>query len=381
MCASPLACVMLAAIAAASPADTGVAGDVEWRCSVEEKTWQLLPLPKQQQQQQQQQEHQAASLVVNVNTSAVRHEIEGFGGCFNEKGWDALSVLDDQAKSTVMQNLFGKKGLRWALNRMPIGSSDFSDSYYSLDDTAGDLSMSKLSLARDEEKLIPFIKAAMAVNPSLTLWGVPWTGPSWLKDSDNYWCGTLSTDPGKPAAYALYLAKAAKAYRAAGLNFEHLAIQNEPSHGGLWNGSACPKLTYSHMAWTGAQLASFLKTELGPAFEAEGIADDVGIFLSTFSPKKGDAADYNALIAPTLSDPEAAKYVRGVGLQYAGIGMIDAIKQASPTLKTWETETPCGGGRARDCGTGPGTRNNSWAWGESQWSTMRSFIEAGASVY
>ena len=45
-----------------------------------------------------------------------------------------------------------------------------------MDDVAGDLSMSKLSLARDEEKLIPFIKAAMEVNPELTLWGVPWTG-------------------------------------------------------------------------------------------------------------------------------------------------------------------------------------------------------------
>eukprot|EP00729_Bicosta_minor_P025610 gene25610-13212_t len=110
------------------------------------------------------------ALVIDVNTSAVQHEIEGFGGCFNEKGWDALAVLDAEAKTAVMQNLFGRHGLR------PIGSSDFADSYYSLDDVAGDLSMSKLSLARDEEKLIPFIKAAMEVNPELTLWGVPWTG-------------------------------------------------------------------------------------------------------------------------------------------------------------------------------------------------------------
>ena len=99
------------------------------------------------------------------------------------------------------------------------------------------------SLARDEQKLIPFIKAAMAVNPKLTLWAVPWTGPSWLKDSDNYWCGTLRPEPKYQAAYALYLAKAAKAYRAAGLNLGYLVIQNEPAHGGLWNGSACPKPT------------------------------------------------------------------------------------------------------------------------------------------
>ena len=58
---------------------------------------------------------------------------------------------------------------------------------------------------------------------------------------------------------------------------------------------------------------------------------------STFSPKNGDAADYASLVAPTLTDPGAAKYVRGIGLQYAGIGMINSIKQANPALKTWET--------------------------------------------
>lgn len=46
-------------------------------------------------------------------------------GCFNEKGWDALSVLSDAQKDTVMQDLFSANGLRWGLNRMPIGSSDF----------------------------------------------------------------------------------------------------------------------------------------------------------------------------------------------------------------------------------------------------------------
>ena len=43
-----------------------------------------------------------------------------------------------------MQSLFGEQGLRYGLNRMPIGSSDFSDSYYSLDDTPGDFTMSNL---------------------------------------------------------------------------------------------------------------------------------------------------------------------------------------------------------------------------------------------
>lgn len=273
-----LVVALLAGLAAAT-ADT-VFADVEWRSSVEGRTWQLLPLQQQQQN---------TSLVISVNTSADQHEIEGFGGCFNEKGWDALTTLDDGAKSVVLQNLFGEQGLRWALNRMPIGASDFADSYYSLDDTVGDLAITNLTLARDEEKLLPYIRAAMQINPNLTLWGSPWTGPYWLKDSapqapNNYGCGSLDPDPAKRAAYALYLAKVAQAYRTAGLNFEHLAIQNEPSHGTLWNNStqSC-KNSYPHMHWTGAQLAEFLKNDLGPTWEKEGLADDVGLFLATFS--------------------------------------------------------------------------------------------------
>jgi hypothetical protein len=182
------------ALTAALSADTAV----EWRCSVEGKTWERLPLHPQQDanvsttttpspsppspppppltaiyvNNPPAHTQTTASLIVKISTAEVKHEIEGFGGCFNEKGWDALSVLDDEARSSVLQGLFGEQGLRWALNRMPIGSSDFSDSYYSLDDSAGDLSMSNLSLARDEEKLLPFIKAAMRINPELTLWGV-----------------------------------------------------------------------------------------------------------------------------------------------------------------------------------------------------------------
>lgn len=118
------ACAVLLVGIAAAPADTTSPG-VEWRCSVEEDTWQLLPLRESNSDMA-----TAASaavvasaaspaaspaqtaLVIDVNTSAVQHEIEGFGGCFNEKGWDALAVLDAEAKTAVMQNLFGRHGLR-----------------------------------------------------------------------------------------------------------------------------------------------------------------------------------------------------------------------------------------------------------------------------
>ena len=322
-----------------------------------------------------------APLNISVNTSQASHTMEGFGGCFNEKGWDALAALDSDARAEVLEDLFGASGLRWSVNRMPLGSSDFADSYYSLDDTAGDLAIENLTLARDRLKLLPFIAQAAEVNPELRVWASPWTGPTWMKDSapqvgHNEGCGSLSANATVRASYALYLAKAVRALRAAGVRLEHLAVQNEPNQGNLWNNStqSCGN-SYPKMHWTGEELRAFVRDHLGPAFAAQGLAgeDGVGILLATFPVNA-----YEDYVEPTLSDPAALRYLAGVGLQYAGVGMIARIKAAAPSLKTWETETPCGSGTHDRC---LGNDMGSWSWGQGQWSYMRSFIESGASVY
>eukprot|EP00936_MAST-01D_sp_MAST-1D-sp1_P000658 g658.t1 len=322
-----------------------------------------------------------APLNISVNTSRASHTMEGFGGCFNEKGWDALAKLDNSARAAVLEALFGATGLRWSINRMPLGSSDFADSYYSLDDTVGDLAIANLTLAHDRLKLLPFIAQASEINPALRVWASPWTAPTWMKDSapqlgHNEGCGSLSANVTVRASYALYLAKAVRALRAAGVRLEYLAVQNEPNQGSLWNNvtQSCGN-SYPKMHWTGEELRAFVRDHLGPTFAAEGLAGEksVGILLGTFPVNA-----YEEYVAPALSDPAVLRYLAGVGLQYAGVGMIARIKAVAPSLKTWETETPCGSGTRDHClsnGTG------SWSWGQSQWSIMRAFIESGASVY
>ena len=105
---------------------------------------------------------------------------DGFGGCFNEMGWDALSLLSAEI-SRAMKLLFdAKDGANFTYGRLPLGASDYSMSWYTLDDTAGDYAMEKFSIARDKEKLIPFIKAALQVKPDLHLWASPWVVPAWM---------------------------------------------------------------------------------------------------------------------------------------------------------------------------------------------------------
>eukprot|EP00040_Diaphanoeca_grandis_P014905 m.75733 g.75733 ORF g.75733 m.75733 type:complete len:865 (-) comp24821_c0_seq1:52-2646(-) len=316
---------------------------------------------------------------LSIDTSKTLQTIEGFGGCFNELGWEALSVLSESARKEVLGNLFSlEHGCKLRINRMPIGSSDFATGYYSLNDVVGDYEMEYLSLDRDRKRLIPFIKEAMDFQPDMKVWGSPWTGPEWMKDSypklgENEGCGSLSPNVTIQQAYALYLARAAKAYIAEGLNFETLAIQNEPNNGrGTWNPAeqTCKK-EYPAMYWTGENISHFIKDYLGPTFERENLLDKVGIMLSTIP-----LNDYNGYVRPALEDPNVVKYLSGVGLQYAGVGMVPKIRAVNDTIKLWETETPCGTGFRGNCGYG-----RSWNWGEKQWSYMRSFFEGGVSVY
>ena len=45
----------------------------------------------------------------------------GFGGCFNELGWRALSHLDPQSRDRALRALFAADGLALSYNRLPMG--------------------------------------------------------------------------------------------------------------------------------------------------------------------------------------------------------------------------------------------------------------------
>ena len=79
-------------------------------------------------------------------------------------------------------------GARFVFGRIPIGASDYAIDRYTLDETANDYTMTNFSIAHDRTLLIPYIKAALAVNPNLRLWASPWTPPTWMKTTS----GTVS---------------------------------------------------------------------------------------------------------------------------------------------------------------------------------------------
>ena len=101
--------------------------------------------------------------------------------------------------------------------------------------------MAMFSLTRDGQKLIPYIKAAQAVNPNLRFWSSPWTPPVWLKTGYNSDSGTkkpsyfdggsiVSGNSSYLTAYAQYYSKFVMGYKAQGINIEVVSPQNEPGY-------------------------------------------------------------------------------------------------------------------------------------------------------
>ena len=89
-------------------------------------------------------------------------------------GWSYLTTkaMQDQA----MQLLFGRTAAGFAWGRIPMGASDYAMDRYTDDEVASgstDPDMTSFSIARDKQRLIPYIKAAQAVKSEHSLLGEP----------------------------------------------------------------------------------------------------------------------------------------------------------------------------------------------------------------
>ena len=292
---------------------------------------------------------------VTVNTQVAYQTIDGFGGCFNELGWKALSTLAPADRQAVLRALFDPRaGCRFTLGRMPIGASDFALNWYSLDDTPGDDDLKDFSIARDAGNLIPYIRAAMAYAPHLQVWGSPWSPPAWMKQNDDYHGGTnrLKMDPATLHTYARYLAKYVQAYRKAGVPIYAVHVQNEPA----------ANQGFPSCLWDGAQERDFIRDFLGPEFQADHVPAQ--IWLGTIN--DGNIHDY---AVPVLSDPKARAFVTGVGYQWAGRDAIGPTHDQYPSVKLMQTESECGGGE------------NNWGSAVHTWGLLDHYLSHWANAY
>jgi len=228
--------------------------------------------------------------------------IEGFGGCFNEQGWDVLSALDQNERDKVFEELFHmEKGCKFNYCRLPVGANDYSLEWYSYNENDGDYEMEKFSIDRDLKYLVPYIKKAQEYNPDIKFFASPWSPPTWMKYPKAYNYGTLIWDKKILEAYALYFMKFVKAYEAQGIKISQIHVQNEP---------LCDQ-KFPSCLWKGEQLNEFIRDYMGPLFRENNL--DTEICLGTINGPEEDNRLYDNYVNLVLSDPETGKYVKAVG--------------------------------------------------------------------
>jgi glucosylceramidase len=307
---------------------------------------------------------------VTVDGTSAAQVWEGFGGSFNEIGWQALSMLSAQDRDTALRLLYGADGARFAFGRIPIGASDYAIDRYTLAETAGDFSLASFSVERDLERLIPYVKAAQAVKRNIRFWASPWTPPTWMKEGpfsagnavSTFDGGTMKADAETMAAFAQYLIKFVEAYAAQGIVVEAVSPQNEPNYTG----------TYPTCGWSPPTYATFVGQHLGPAVAAAGLATK--IMLGTFN---GGGSD-TTIVGRVLGDPAGRSHVDVLGYQWGMLGQVGGSRRYD--LPIWQTEHKCGNypwAKPFDAVTAP----NDHAYAVESWRLIRDWIRAGATAY
>jgi glucosylceramidase len=289
---------------------------------------------------------------VTVDDTAEAQTWEGFGGAFHEMGFNLLttSALVDEA----MALLFGADGARLSLARIPIGASDYALERYTLDDTdsdvtpdrnetnrpPADLELSRFSIERDKQTLIPYLEAALVKNPKLRFWAAAWTPPVWMKigykstgvsgedpaSKPSYFDGgSVRSDAATLAAYARYMVKFIQAYREEGITVDAIAPQNDPTF----------EQNYPSCLWDPATYTTYVGQYLGPALASANLGTKVMAgFLANVPPD-----DY--LLTAVMAEPAARSFVGSIGVEWA---VLDKLESTPLTygVPVWVTEQKCG---------------------------------------
>ena len=327
---------------------------------------------------------------VTVNDATAMKTFEGFGGAFNEMGWNYLTMLSAADRDRAIKLLFdANDGAHFVMGRIPIGASDYAIQRYTDDETPNDTSMANFSITQDMKYLIPYVKAAQAVNGNIRFWASPWTPPTWMKaktgtvngtscgnvtgsgltDMSAFDGGCMQDVPANLTALSQYFVKWVQAYAQQGITIETVAPQNEPNYA----------QGYPSALWASPLYAKFVGQYLGPAFSTAGLSTK--IMLGTNS--NGVAGTDPSVVTTVMGDATAKGLVKVIGLQW---GMLDNFVANPQTfnqynLPIWATE--------HKCGNYPFVANPPYvepaptdqAYGVESWGSISKAIRAGVTAY
>jgi glucosylceramidase len=267
--------------------------------------------------------------VITVDPTMQRQKITGFGGALTEVVASTIGILAPAQQTEIYNALWSPTGSNYTMTRTHIGGCDFSLSAYSYDDNGGtaDPTLANFSIKNDMDYLIPGLKQAMtASGGTLKILGSMWSAPPWMKSPAIYNGGSVQAK--YYGALASYFSKYVQAYKAQNLDIWAITPQNEPLNGSNARESD---------VWStgGADMNTFIKTNLGPQFQTDGLSTKIFIYDHNNGPN--NTGNGEILWAKTiLGDTTTSPFVAGTAVHWYGSTVevyeagLDGVHAANP---------------------------------------------------
>ena len=259
-------------------------------------------------------------ICVFVDPSKTYQTFLGIGGAITDAAAETYAKLPADKQQEILTAYYdAEKGIGYSLARTNIHSCDFSSGSYTYIDE-GDKDLKTFNVNHDRQFRIPLIKKAFAATGGkMTMFATPWSPPAFMKTTGTMLKGG-KLKPEFYQSWANYYAKFIKTYEREGIPIWGLSIQNEPMATQSWE--SC--------VYSAAEERDFLKNYLGPTMKKEGLSDKKIIFWD----HNRDLIYQRA--STMLNDPEAAKYVWGIGYHWyepwsGGEQMFDNVKLVHET--------------------------------------------------
>lgn len=214
-----------------------------------------------------------ASAAIALHPDIAHQEMLGFGAALTGGACRVFSRLPADQRSQLFLRLFHPAEFGMNVCRTCIGSSDCSESVYSYDDGELDPDLTRFSIDKDREYILPILRQARSANPEMFLFASPWSPPGWMKSNGSMLGGCMRHT--YMPSYANYFLQYLLAYEAAGIPFQAVTIQNEVDADQDGTMPAC--------AWPQDYEADFLTMHLGPLFQRAGITTKIWIIDHNFN--------------------------------------------------------------------------------------------------
>ena len=239
--------------------------------------------------------------VIIVDATKTFQTIIGFGGALTDAAAETYYKLPGKKQDEIIDAYFStKRGIGYTLCRTSIHTCDFSSDSQSYAEVPGDTLLENFTIEHDKPFRLPFIKKALeSADDTLLIFASPWSPPAWMKTNNNMLEGG-KLKPEYRQSWADYFVRFIRAYQQEGIPIWGLTVQNEPMAVQTWE--SC--------IYTAEDERDFVRDYLGPTLVKNGLSN---IKLMVWDHNRGILYQRAKTV---LDDPEAAKYVWGVGFHW-----------------------------------------------------------------